>query len=99
MPKTTINSAGKVLRVLKALRGHSLNGIGVKQIADQVGQSPSQVHRALQTLVAEGLVRQDDNGNYTLGTALLQIAKAHDHEIQRAEARIAELKQRAGVIY
>lgn len=94
---STIQSASKVLKVLKALRGHSLTGISLKDISSQLGESPSQTYRALQTLVAEGFAKQEQDGTYTIGTTLLQIANAHHSEIQRAEARIAEVKQRSSI--
>lgn len=94
---STIKSAGKVLRIIKALRGHSLSGVTIKELADQLAESPSQVHRALQTLIDEGFAQQESDGSYTIGTAMLQIANAHREEMQRAEARIAEVKQRTSV--
>ena len=87
-------SAQKVLKVLKALRGHSLNGLTNQQLAEQLRESPSQITRALQTLVEEGLATQNTDGSYSLSISMLKIANAHADEIQRAEARIAEFKQR-----
>lgn len=97
--KPTVKSAEKVLKVLKALRGHSLQGLSNQDLAKQLGESPSQIYRALQTLIAEGLAKQEENGSFTLGTAVVQIAKAHDVEMERAKARIAEIDQRTRVIY
>lgn len=91
---STVKSAEKVLKVLKALRGHSLQGVTNQELAKGLSESPSQTYRALQTLIAEGLVRKDENDLYTLGTALVQMAKAHDSEIERAKARMAEYEQR-----
>ncbi len=96
---SVIKSAEKVLKVLKALRGHSLQGISNQDLAQQLNESPAQIHRALQTLIAEGLARQEENGLFTLGTAVVQIAKAHNDEMERAKARIAEIEQRTRVVY
>jgi len=96
---STVKSAEKVLKVLKALRGHSLQGVSNQELAKKLEESPSQIYRALQTLVAEGLVKKDENDLYTLGTALVQMAKAHDNEIERAKARIAEIEHRTRVIF
>ena len=63
---SVIKSAEKVLKVLKALRGHSLQGISNQDLAQQLNESPAQIHRALQTLIAEGLARQEENGLFTL---------------------------------
>ena len=96
---SVIKSAEKVLKVLKALRGHSLHGISNQDLAKQLNESPSQIFRALQTLIAQGMAAQTADGLFTLGTAVVQIAKAHDTEIERAKARIAEIEQRTRVIY
>ncbi len=96
---STVKSAEKVLKVLKALRGHSLQGVSNQDLAKQLSESPAQIHRALQTLIAEGLAKQEENGHFTLGTAVVQIAKAHDSEMQRAKDRIAEIEQRTRVVY
>lgn len=45
-----------------------------QELAKGLSESPSQTYRALQTLIAEGLVRKDENDLYTLGTALVQMA-------------------------
>ncbi|MFW2003005.1 helix-turn-helix domain-containing protein [Acinetobacter ursingii] len=94
---STVKSAGKVLRVIKALRGHSLSGVSIKELSESLGEPSSQVHRALQTLIDEGFAKQEPNGLYTIGTTLVQIAKAHDREIERAKARIAEVEQRSSI--
>lgn len=94
---STVKSAGKVLRVIKALRGHSLSGVSIKELSESLGEPASQVHRALQTLIDEGFAKQESNGLYTIGTTLVQIAKAHDREIERAKARIAEVEQRSSI--
>jgi len=96
---STVKSAGKVLKVLKALRGHSLQGVTNQELAKKLGESPAQIYRALQTLLAEGLVKKDENDLYTLGTALVQMAKAHDSEMERAKARMAEYEQRTSVTF
>ncbi|WP_314338925.1 helix-turn-helix domain-containing protein [Acinetobacter guillouiae] len=96
---STVKSAEKVLKVLKALRGYSLNGISNRDLAEKLDESPSQITRALQTLVSEGLAKKDENDLYTLGTSVVQIAKQHLAEVERAKARIAEIEQRTSVNY
>lgn len=96
---STVKGAEKVLKVLKALRGHSLQGISNRDLAEKLDESPSQITRALQTLVSEGLAKKDENDLYTLGTSVVQIAKSHLAEIERAKARIAEIEQRTSVNY
>lgn len=91
---STIQAATKVLKVLKALRGHSLTGISLKDISSQLGESPSQTYRALQTLVDEGFATQLDDGSYVLGNALVAISHCHVEEIERMNSRISEHMQR-----
>ena len=95
----TIKAAEKVLKVFKALRGYSLQGISNRDLAEKLNESPSQITRALQTLVSEGLAKKDENDLYTLGTSVVQIAKQHLVEVERAKARIAEIEQRTDVRY
>lgn len=95
---STVKSVSKALKVLKALRGHSLSGITITELSSQLNESPSQTYRYLQTLIDSGFANQLDDGKYVLGTTLIQIAKAHDTEIQRAQDRIAEIIQRTGII-
>ncbi|MFV5413877.1 helix-turn-helix domain-containing protein [Acinetobacter baumannii] len=95
---TAVNkSASKVLKVLKALRGHSLKGATNQELANQLNESPSTITRALQTLVKEGLAKLEQDGSYTMGTAFVQIAKSHNAEIERAKARIEEVEKRTAI--
>jgi len=98
-PPVTINSAQRVLRVWKALRGHTLTGLSNQELAELTGDSPANVSRALATLMAESLVTKFENGRYAHGIATLQIAQAHANHCERLSARIAETNQRiaAGV--
>ena len=91
---TTINSAQRVLRIWKALRGHTLTGLSNQEIAAMTGDSPANVSRALATLVAEDLVVKFENGRYAHGIATLQIAQAHADHCARLTARITEVNQR-----
>lgn len=87
-------SAIKVLRVLKALRGHSLHGLSNGDLAKALGESPSTINRCLNTLMAEGLAAQLETGRFAHNVALLQIAQAHQSEMAKASARLDELTQR-----
>lgn len=93
--KTRTSASGqKVLRVLKALKGHSLNGLSNSDLAKALGESPATINRCCNTLIAEGLAVQLDTGTYALSVAALQIAQAHANEMARASDRIHELTQR-----
>ncbi|MEF9994646.1 MAG: helix-turn-helix domain-containing protein [Acinetobacter sp.] len=92
--KATVKSGVKVLKVLKQLRGHSLTGIKLNEIAKALNENPAQVFRQLQTLIEEGLAMQIDDGSYALGRELVAIAHAHSDEINRAQSHITEHVQR-----
>ena len=84
MNKPNTSSSGtRILRVLKALRGHALNGV-----------SNGELNRALNTLIEEGLALKLENGRFAPGIQLLQIAMAHSNEMARAQDRINEINQR-----
>ncbi|HBV4911584.1 TPA: helix-turn-helix domain-containing protein [Serratia marcescens] len=90
----TSSSGARILRVLKALRGHALNGISNGELASALGESPANINRALNTLIEEGLAMKLDNGRFAPGVQLLQIAMAHSNEMARAQDRINEINQR-----
>lgn len=92
--KNTSSSGSRILRVLKALRGHSLNGISNSELAAALGESPANINRALNTLIEEGLAIKLDTGRFAPGIQLLQIAMAHSTEMTRAQDRINEINQR-----
>lgn len=91
---STVKSGNKILKVLKALKGHSLKGATISSLTKKLNENPAQMHRALQTLVSEGLASQMDDGSYALGRELVAIAHAHSEEISRAQAHISEHVQR-----
>jgi len=93
--KTRVSDTGaRVLRVLKALRGHTLVGVSNGELAKALGDSPSTINRCLNTLISEGLAVKLDTGRFALGIATLQIAQAHADEMSRATNRINEINQR-----
>ena len=95
MSKPNTSSSGtRILRVLKALRGHALNGVSNGELASALGESPANINRALNTLIEEGLALKLDNGRFAPGVQLLQIAMAHSTEMARAQDRINEINQR-----
>ncbi|AXO56186.1 TPA: helix-turn-helix domain-containing protein [Klebsiella pneumoniae] len=90
----TSTSGGRILRVLKALKGSSLSGRSNSELAKALDESPANINRALNTLIDEGLAQKLDNGRFALSVQVLQIAVAHSNEIARAQGRIDELNQR-----
>lgn len=92
-PRTS-DSGARILRVLKALKGYSLTGISNGELAKGLGESPSAINRAVNTLISEGLAVKLDNGRFAPSVALLQIAQAHANEMSAAQHRINEINQR-----
>lgn len=92
-PRTN-DTALRVLRVLKALKGHSLMGLSNGELAKALDESPANITRYLTTLVDSGLATKLDTGRYAPGIALLQIAQAHANEMANAQNRINEINQR-----
>lgn len=89
------NSAIRALRVLKALRGHSLNGLSNGQLASHLKETPTNITRALQDLAAADLVHKLDNGNFSYTPMMEQIALEHLTALDKAHQRINEYKRRA----
>ena len=76
MSRNRLSSVANAVAVLKAFTSSAPNW-GVSDLAAQVGQSKSSVHRILSTLTDEGLLEQDQaTGRYRLGLALFDLAAA-----------------------
>ena len=83
MSKANVSSSGsRILRVLKALRGHALNGVSNGELASALDESPANINRALNTLIEEGLALKLDNGRFAPGVQLLQIAMAQPFNVK-----------------
>ena len=91
---TTSTSGSRILRVMKALKGHSLTGLSNGELANALSESPANINRALNTLIEEGLAQKLDNGRFALSIQALQIAHAHATEVARAQDKINEMNQR-----
>lgn len=89
-----ISSSQRVLRVMKALKGHSLTGLSNGEIAATTGESAPNVTRALAVLVEEGLAVKLESGRYAHSIQMLQIAQAHHNHINNITNRAAEMNQR-----
>lgn len=92
-----IRAAEKVLKVLLALRGHYIMPITLTDLAKQVGDSQSQVHRALQSLINTGFAEQRENSTYAPSMAAVQFANACAEEYTRFQSRMQEYQQRSGI--
>ncbi|EDB5722165.1 helix-turn-helix domain-containing protein [Salmonella enterica subsp. enterica serovar Rubislaw] len=87
-------TAKRAIRIMKTLKGHSLNGLSNKELATALGESPTNITRALSELVSEGMAQRLESGRYAPGMQLLYIAQAFSNEMAAGQARIAELNQR-----
>lgn len=87
-------AATRTLKVLLALRGHTITGISNTDLARGLGESASNVSRALNDLIDAGLAIRLDNGRYAHSVSMLQIAQAHAEHVARLQNRIAEVNQR-----
>lgn len=95
MSDTRVNNSGiKVLRVMDALKGHSLTGLSNTDLVKHLQMSAPTVNRCLNTLIEADMATQLDNGRYALSVRTLQIAQAHANEMAKASDRINELNQR-----
>ena len=90
----TVSSAARVLRVLKALKGHTVTGLSNTELAHLTQDSPSNITRAVQTLIEEGLAVKLENGRFAHSVGVLQIAQAHAEHMARLTNRMQEINQR-----
>lgn len=89
-----INGARRVLRVIRALKGHSINGLSNGEIAECLNESPVNISRTLAVLIDEGFAEKLPNGRFTLSIRLLQVAEAYRQEREKMQLRLAEMDQR-----
>ncbi|OLF53775.1 helix-turn-helix domain-containing protein [Pseudomonas chlororaphis] len=90
----TVSAAARVLRVLKALKGHTVTGLSNTELVHLTQDSPSNITRAMQTLIEEGLAVKLDNGRFAHSVGVLQIAQAHAEHMARLTNRMQEINQR-----
>lgn len=90
----SVSAAARVLRALKALKGHTVTGLSNSELAYLTQDSPSNITRAMQTLIDEGLAVKLDNGRFAHSVGVLQIAQAHAEHMARLTGRMQEINQR-----
>ena len=90
----TVSADARVLRVLKALKGHTVTGLSNSELAFLTQDSPCNITRAMQTLIEEGLAVKLDNGRFAHSVGVLQIAQAHAEHMVRLTGRMQEINQR-----
>ncbi|WP_312481068.1 helix-turn-helix domain-containing protein [Stutzerimonas nitrititolerans] len=92
--KRTNDSALRVLRVLKALRGHTLTGLSNAELAKALGESPANITRYMDTLIEAGFATRLETGRFAPSIGFLQYAMATAEELNRGAARINEIQAR-----
>tara|TARA_R110002096_G_scaffold172484_8_gene346201 strand:+ start:2689 stop:3000 length:312 start_codon:yes stop_codon:yes gene_type:complete len=97
MPLNKYESAQvqRVLKVLLLLGGHELKGLAPGEIAKSLTIPNADITRALNNLMYGGLAEQiGDSGRWRLTTRIPQIAVAMLNNLDRAESKLAETRQR-----
>lgn len=91
---------GRALRkgfsYFRLLAGHEVEGLRPGAIAKALGLGPATVTRDMRALKDAGVVEQVPGmeERWRLGPAVVQIALAHMHGLERVTARMTEVKQR-----
>lgn len=88
----TTESGARILRVLFALKGHSLNGLSNTDLAKALNESPATINRVLNTMVAEGAAKKLENGRYALSVKVLGLSQSLWIELDNGQSRIDDLK-------
>lgn len=78
------------------LAGHEIDGLRPGQLAGVMGVSPATVTRDIKALSDEGFVERVPGleDRWRLGPKVIQVALAHMQGLDRASARLNEVKQR-----
>lgn len=96
MNNESTNLTVRTLRVLSALKGKTMTGVSLTDIAKATGIPAPTVTRILETMMKEDFVIQLDSGRYAHSVRVLQIAQAHADEMMRTQNRLNEIVQRVG---
>lgn len=88
------SSARRCLKILKLLKGKTLDGLSNTDIAKALGESAPNVCRALAVLEDEGLVHKLESGKWAHSVGMLQIAVAHARCMDEMERKLREISQR-----
>lgn len=85
----------RILKLIQALAGYEITGVAPAALARDVGCSAACVTRDIDNLRTAGLAEEvPETGRWRLGPAVVQIALKHMSAIDRAERRLAEVRNR-----
>jgi DNA-binding IclR family transcriptional regulator len=94
-PDYTVEAQQRILRLALLLAGHEITGLAPAQIARDMGCNASMVTRDLANLHAAGWAEEvPETGRWRLSPTPVQMALRHMAAIDRAEARVAEVRNR-----
>lgn len=88
------NLTSRTLAVLAALKGRSISGASVTEIAKSTRIPAPTVTRILATMIDDGYALKLHNERYAMSARMLSIAQAHANEISRTTDYMNELNQR-----
>lgn len=89
------SSQQRILQVLLAMFGHEIQGLAPSDLAKGLGISPSEATRSLANLRLAGVAEQlPDTGRWRLTPRIPQKAVAMLQTIERAAARVDEVRNR-----
>ncbi|HGN1707849.1 TPA: helix-turn-helix domain-containing protein [Providencia rettgeri] len=99
--KSNTSAVSRALRVLIALRGHTVFGLSNKEIANAINDTPVNVTRALDALIKEGLVDQTyttDQGAHPTYMHSIEVLKISQECFTEHELLRARLNQKEKII-
>lgn len=95
MEKASTNTSQvRILKIISALKGHTLTGLSNSEIAAAIKDSKTNVSRALDVMITEGFAIKHDSGRFSLSSKVASIAMLTMMEFDQAENKINEMKQR-----
>lgn len=90
----------RILKLLHVLAGHEVHGLAPSDIAQAQRCSMSVVTRDLANLRSAGMAEQvPDTGRWRLAPLVVQIAVRHSVGLDRAEAKLIEIRSRYSRTY
>ena len=92
--KEKINGTQCALRILKALKGRTMDGLSNKDLCEAIDETPVNITRATAILESEGFLRKLPTGNWTLSFALLNLAVCYEQDMQAVNERFNEMRHR-----
>lgn len=85
----------RLLRLIRTLAGHELQGLAPNELVKLQGCDPAQVTRDLANLKHIGWAEQiAETGRWRLGPQIVQISLNFANGLQRAQTRMDELRTR-----